>query len=44
VCTPKPLGVKLYEDNFHSERAAKLSGEKVLRALLKSVTKEAPDA
>jgi len=44
VRTPKPLGVKLYEDNFHSEQEAKLSGEKALRALLESVTKEAPDA
>jgi hypothetical protein len=40
----KAVWVKLYEHNFHSERAAELSGEKVLRALLKSVTKEAPDA
>jgi hypothetical protein len=44
VRSPKPLGVKLYEDNFHSQQAAKLSGEAALHALLKSVTKEAPDA
>jgi hypothetical protein len=44
VRTPKPLGVKLYEDNFHSEQAARLSGKKALYALLENVTKEAPDA
>ncbi len=38
------LGVRLYGENFNSERAAKLSGEKALRSLLESVAKEAPDA
>jgi len=42
--TPKPLGVKLYEDNFPSEQAAKLAGDKALRAILEGVTKEGPDA
>jgi len=31
---PKPLGVRLYGDNFKSEQAAKLAGEKALHALL----------
>jgi hypothetical protein len=41
VRTPKPLGVKLYEDNFPSEQAAKLAGKKALSAILEGVTKEA---
>jgi hypothetical protein len=44
VRTPKPLGVKLYEDNFRTQQAAKLAGEKVLRAIFEGVTQEAPDA
>ena len=42
--TPKPLGVKLYEDNFHTEQAAKLAGKKALQAILEGVTEEVPDA
>ena len=42
--TPKPLGVKLYEDNFLLEQAAKLAGKKVLQAILEGVNNEAPDA
>jgi hypothetical protein len=42
--TPKPLGIKLYEDNFRTQQAAKLAGDKALRAILEGVTKEAPEA
>jgi hypothetical protein len=44
VRTPKPLGIKLYEDNFRTQQAAKLAGEKALRAILEGVTKETPEA
>jgi hypothetical protein len=42
--TAKPLGVKLYEDNFPSEHAAKLAGKKALQAILEGVINEAPGA
>jgi hypothetical protein len=35
--TPQKLGVRLYGDNFQSAQAAKLSGERALRELLKSL-------
>ncbi len=38
-----PLGVRLYGENFHSARAAKVDGEKALQNLLKSVANEKPD-
>jgi hypothetical protein len=38
---PKPLGVRFYCENFNSEKAARLSGEKALYDLLQGVTKEA---
>jgi hypothetical protein len=41
---PKPLGVKLYEDNFPSEHAAKLAGKTALNAILEGVTDETPNA
>jgi hypothetical protein len=43
VRTPKALGVKLYEDNFYTEQAAKLAGQKALHAILEGVTKEERD-
>jgi len=36
----KPLGVRLYEDGFTSEQAAKLAGEKALRELLERLGRE----
>jgi hypothetical protein len=38
--TPE-LGVRLYGENFSSEQAAKLAGEKALHAFLLNVAKEA---
>jgi hypothetical protein len=32
-----PLGIKLYKDGFKTESAAKLAGEKALRALLQEI-------
>jgi hypothetical protein len=40
--TPE-LGVRLYGENFKSEQAAKLAGEKALHAFLESVANEAPN-
>jgi hypothetical protein len=36
---PRPLGVRLYEDGFKTEFAAKLAGEKALRNLLDEFAK-----
>jgi len=36
----KPLGVRLYEDGFGSEQAAKLAGEKALKELLERLSRE----
>jgi hypothetical protein len=36
--------VKLYEDNFRTQQAAKLAGDKALRAILDGVTNEMPEA
>jgi hypothetical protein len=33
----EPLGVKFYKDGFKTEGAAKLAGEKALRALLQEI-------
>jgi hypothetical protein len=41
---PKPLGVRLYGDDFKSEQAAKLAGEKALHALLTDLANKEADA
>jgi hypothetical protein len=35
----KPLGVKFYKDGFKTESAAKLAGEKALRAFLQEIAR-----
>ena len=35
----KPLDVKFYKDGFKTESAAKLAGEKALRALLQEIAR-----
>ena len=37
---PIPLGVRLYEDGFKTEFAARLAGEKALREFLAAIAKE----
>jgi hypothetical protein len=39
-----PLGVKLYDDDFESEEAAKLNGEKALASFLRHLSREEDDA
>jgi hypothetical protein len=37
---PNPLGIKLFEDGFKTEKAARIAGEKALRALLEEIAKD----
>ena len=37
---PMPLGIKLYEDGFKTEFAARLAGEKALQKLLAAIAEE----
>jgi hypothetical protein len=39
----EPLGVKVYDDDFNSEQAAKLAGEKALKELLDRLCQEGND-
>jgi hypothetical protein len=41
---PEPLGVKFYGDDFKSEQAAKLAGEKALHDLLTDLANKEVDA
>jgi hypothetical protein len=40
---PEALGIKVYDRGFKTEAAAKLAGEKALRALLDELRKELND-